>query len=308
MFLFTQLVAVIALPAMFAAYNFRSRGVSTQHRASAEPLPTARPDDASTDLLEQSSARSGAPKSLVRTLQGRGIRPAHGRPPQPMSGGRYRDLCGVNDNAHLDESIGDLVRKYSDMVDHEILMMIPQHSRNIRNMSTQNALELVLEPPGRQARLLYDWGILQQDRELISGGDIDTSGLVGAEARVSENVPGWLVIFDRKTALIPADQSNPRSGSIMIRNPVVVNSLRSVFTTVWLSAVPLDSTATTALNVRDREILRLMNSGLTDSAGARTLNISLRTYRRHVADIMRTLGAESRFQAGVAAHRLRWLY
>jgi DNA-binding NarL/FixJ family response regulator len=37
---------------------------------------------------------------------------------------------------------------------------------------------------------------------------------------------------------------------------------------------------------------------------ARELNVSLRTYRRHVAEILRELGASSRFQAGARAVEL----
>ncbi|MFD0383713.1 helix-turn-helix transcriptional regulator [Streptomyces stramineus] len=77
-----------------------------------------------------------------------------------------------------------------------------------------------------------------------------------------------------------------------------------MMTTVWVKAVPL----TRYQQLRDRlrrdsgmEILRLLGEGYTDEAAARELDISVRTYRRRVADIMRLLGARSRFQAGVHA-------
>ena len=53
-----------------------------------------------------------------------------------------------------------------------------------------------------------------------------------------------------------------------------------------------------------REILRALGAGLTDEAAARRLGVSLRTYRRRVAELMATLDADSRFQAGVRAGEL----
>ena len=48
----------------------------------------------------------------------------------------------------------------------------------------------------------------------------------------------------------------------------------------------------------------MLTTGLTDEAAARRMGMSLRTYRRRVAELMRLLEAESRFQAGVRAGEL----
>jgi DNA-binding NarL/FixJ family response regulator len=59
-----------------------------------------------------------------------------------------------------------------------------------------------------------------------------------------------------------------------------------------------------------RRILEQLRAGRTDDVAAREIDVSLRTYRRHVAEIMRALGANSRFQAGARAVELglleRW--
>jgi len=47
-----------------------------------------------------------------------------------------------------------------------------------------------------------------------------------------------------------------------------------------------------------------LGNRLTDEAAARQLGTSLRTYRRRVAELMATLQAGSRFQAGVRAGEL----
>ncbi|WP_162952712.1 response regulator transcription factor [Streptomyces hundungensis] len=58
---------------------------------------------------------------------------------------------------------------------------------------------------------------------------------------------------------------------------------------------------------RDREILRLMAAGLKDRAVARALGISERTVIRRIQELMTTLDATTRFQAGVRAHDAGWL-
>ncbi|MEZ5193006.1 MAG: hypothetical protein R2734_11170 [Nocardioides sp.] len=46
---------------------------------------------------------------------------------------------------------------------------------------------------------------------------------------------------------------------------------------------------------------------MTDEALARRLEVSPRTVRRIMAEVMSELGAASRFQAGVEAARRAWL-
>lgn len=57
-----------------------------------------------------------------------------------------------------------------------------------------------------------------------------------------------------------------------------------------------------------RRILEQLRSGRTDANAACALQVSLRTYRRRVAEIMRELDASSRFQAGVRAVELGLLH
>ena len=58
------------------------------------------------------------------------------------------------------------------------------------------------------------------------------------------------------------------------------------------------------IDAAGRALLRMLTTGLTDEAAARRMGMSLRTYRRRVAELMRLLEAESRFQAGVRAGEL----
>ena len=53
--------------------------------------------------------------------------------------------------------------------------------------------------------------------------------------------------------------------------------------------------------------LNLLAAGMTDQAAARHLQLSYRTTRRRVAELMVVLGAQSRFQAGVQAAHKGWV-
>jgi DNA-binding CsgD family transcriptional regulator len=53
--------------------------------------------------------------------------------------------------------------------------------------------------------------------------------------------------------------------------------------------------------IDEQRLLTLLLSGLTDTAIARQLGAAHRTVQRHVASLMRDLGAHSRFQIGIRA-------
>lgn len=57
----------------------------------------------------------------------------------------------------------------------------------------------------------------------------------------------------------------------------------------------------------ERRVLVSMCTVGKDEAGARKLGVSVRTYRRHVADLMQMLGAASRAQAALLARERGWI-
>jgi AraC-like DNA-binding protein len=128
---------------------------------------------------------------------------------------------------------------------------------------------------------------------------------LGAQYRTAHELFGRIIVFDRETAFIPDRHGS--WGAVVIREPSIVAYLCSIFEAAWSTAKPFgDATADgleTVSKELDQTILRLLAAGLKDEAIARRLGMSLRTLRRHIADIMAGLGADSRFQAGIrAAH------
>jgi DNA-directed RNA polymerase specialized sigma24 family protein len=124
---------------------------------------------------------------------------------------------------------------------------------------------------------------------------------LGAEYRTAHELFGRLIVFDREVAFIP--DTTGAWGAVLIREPNIVHFLCEVFEQVWTLAQPFSNAAADGLEMISREIdgkiVKMLAAGLKDETIARRLGVSLRTARRHIADIMQSLGATSRFQAGV---------
>ncbi|MET8177451.1 LuxR family transcriptional regulator [Streptomyces sp. NPDC005336] len=130
-----------------------------------------------------------------------------------------------------------------------------------------------------------------------------------AEARVETRIariPALAaVIADREHALVCADSAVGRRPSV-IRSGGVIRPLLALFDGVWRSAAAADRVDFGDKNRTEitQRILERLRAGVTDDVAARELSMSVRTYRRYVAEIMASLGAISRFQAGVRAAEL----
>ncbi|MFJ5229960.1 LuxR C-terminal-related transcriptional regulator [Kitasatospora sp. NPDC088391] len=134
---------------------------------------------------------------------------------------------------------------------------------------------------------------------------VEAATALGAEYRTVHELFGRIIVFDRATAFVPL--SDGSWGALVVREPSMVAYLCGIFEQSWEVARPFASAAEDGLEQVaqeiDRTILHLLAAGLKDETVARRVGLSLRTARRHIADITARLGAESRFQAGVAAAR-----
>lgn len=132
----------------------------------------------------------------------------------------------------------------------------------------------------------------------------------GAQIRVADELPHRLIVCDRVCAVLPLSPTDARAGALVVREPGVVASLYALFSAIWSRATPIarfDAEAAAGLDEDDRKVLLLMSSGVTDEVAAARLGVSVRTYRRTVATLLRRLGASSRFQAGVRAAERGWI-
>ncbi|MFD0346558.1 hypothetical protein ACFQ0M_11600 [Kitasatospora aburaviensis] len=118
--------------------------------------------------------------------------------------------------------------------------------------------------------------------------------------RVARVPPLQAIIADGTTALVVTGTAVARRASV-IRVPEVIHTLHILFDNVWRTAVPANERIVFGDRARAafaRQILGALRAGVTDEVAARDLTVSVRTYRRYVAEIMALLGANSRFQAG----------
>ncbi|MGW5681184.1 DNA-binding response regulator [Nonomuraea sp. NPDC003754] len=130
----------------------------------------------------------------------------------------------------------------------------------------------------------------------------------GAQVRISSTpLPHETLIIDRRVAILAGrDAPGPREFTVTT-SPVLVGGVHALFQAAWETATDVDAYLAGEvphLDVDGLEVLRSLGAGHTDEAGARRLGLSLRTYRRRVAELMAKLEADSRFQAGLRAGEL----
>lgn len=156
---------------------------------------------------------------------------------------------------------------------------------------------------GKQVRLLYSPDFLdsRDRRELLD----DLS--LGPKIRVSSSDFHNTFIIDRHAAVLWSGAGAQHPYMVMVRDPALIGAIHQFATMTWESAAQLPDRSGCdhrAFDDRSLAVLDALNRGHTDEVAARTLNISLRTYRRDVADLMTRLDVTTRFQIGVRAAQL----
>lgn len=128
----------------------------------------------------------------------------------------------------------------------------------------------------------------------------------GEDSRMHPAVPMKLVVADRALALLPLSLEQSGDSALVVHQSALLDALMSMFWLLWDQAVPV------APAHRDDQVdgppvdprlLTLLAGGLKDDAIARQLSVSSRTIGRRVSELMETIGAQTRFQAGVHAQK-----
>ncbi|MFD9032392.1 LuxR C-terminal-related transcriptional regulator [Streptomyces sp. NPDC059567] len=182
--------------------------------------------------------------------------------------------------------------------EREVMTAQPGGGRRAEVLEEAVARDEELLRRGVRMRILY-----QHTARFSSGtcAYVERVGKLGAQVRTLDDEFMRMLVFDRATAVIPVpDDPN---AAVLIREPHVVSFMVGAYERLWLEALPFETEwdRQTIMDISDelkQTIVRLLTEGLTDAAIARRLGLSVRSCRRHVADVMAALGAESRFQAG----------
>lgn len=135
---------------------------------------------------------------------------------------------------------------------------------------------------------------------------------LGVDVRICPTVlPHETIIIDGRIAILAGAPVDGVRDYTVITVPGVVAGVRSLFMATWAGSTDLTDflpSAPPEIDDQGLEILRHLSAGRKDETAARSMGVSVRTYRRRVAELMTLLGAESRFQAGERARALgiRW--
>ncbi|WP_104167718.1 LuxR C-terminal-related transcriptional regulator [Arthrobacter sp. SX1312] len=175
---------------------------------------------------------------------------------------------------------------------------------DVHEESVRKDLELLGN--GVRRRTLYDTSTrdhvpTRKAVEAIAAG--------GGEFGVLPFIPLRMLIFDEKLALVGRQLSRDDKAALVIRDHSLINIFTHLFEIAWeisesfLSPQQVGS----PLTAMQRSIIQGLANGLSDESIARRLDINVRTCRRHIAWMLDTLRADSRFQAALKAREAGWI-
>ena len=180
---------------------------------------------------------------------------------------------------------------------------------------TPNQEELDALARGVRYRIIYDPAAFEIPgmHELV-----ESYVSAGEEARVHPGLPMKLTMIDSTTAVIPIESgARVIEGGLVLKESPLLRSLRVLFEQFWAQATPYPAVRGTvdapdkrhaqAPSDVDRRILALLAAGQKDGAIARQIGLAQSTVERRVSRLLDSMGALSRFQAGVQAQRSGWL-
>lgn len=158
-------------------------------------------------------------------------------------------------------------------------------------------------PPGFRVRKLYRPGVLLDP---VATRHLRGMAEFGAQIKITPDEINETIVIDRRVVIMAGDLAHGERSFSVVWAAEVVAAVRSLFDVAWRAATDLADydRELAELRVLAPRILTLLGSGCKDETAARTLALSVRTYRRRVAELMTALGATSRFQAGVRAREL----
>lgn len=180
--------------------------------------------------------------------------------------------------------------------------------------AAENEYEPLAVARGVRFRVVIERGVLA-----MPGGITDLRAALGRgeRIRVVDRVPTRLVIADRTLAMVPLAQGHAEPNALVVHASGVMDSLLSLFETVWAQAQPIhlaDSSSAGLVeenpegpDAMDLQILSLLLAGFTDTSVAKQLDLGLRTVQRRVKRLMELARVTTRLQLGWHAYEKGWV-
>ncbi|WP_188271924.1 helix-turn-helix transcriptional regulator [Streptomyces sp. CBMA152] len=209
-------------------------------------------------------------------------------------------LAVIDDRSVAANTLESLVER----AEHSVTMLVPNSEDALPVVGAALRGLAARRPRDIRVRILAAPDLAGDDRLARLGAIVE-----GVEIRLAAaDVRQAALVVDRQVALVRSPGVvTPGAEASIIRAPGVVRALHDLMMTAWHRAAPLAKYQQLQEYLSSdcgTRILQMLGDGCTDEAAARELDMSVRTYRRRVADIMRLLGARSRFQAGLHAARM----
>lgn len=125
----------------------------------------------------------------------------------------------------------------------------------------------------------------------------------GEQYRVYPSLPFKLVVVDHRIGIIPLNLARPDGPALLVRSSSLLDALCEMFEMLWRSSVPFSLEPGEARSPQRGSgaidaLLPMLVSGLNDKTIELELDISQRTLTRRIVELMKRLGATTRFQAG----------
>ncbi|WP_432147492.1 helix-turn-helix transcriptional regulator [Streptomyces sp. bgisy029] len=215
---------------------------------------------------------------------------------------------------HVDVLTGvDEIRMRLEQLAHDatapLMSFMPGGAQTRATLDASRPLDTALLERGVPMRTLYQASV-RNDPATLSYARWLTSQ--GAHVRTAAVLPVRMVLFTGQAALLPIDPEDTGRGALQLQGPGILTALAALFEAIWDQADDF-GTATdrehddNGLTGQERQLLRLLSQGHTDTVAARRLGLGVRTTRRMMAELMTRLNAHSRFEAGAEAVRRGWL-
>ncbi|MCM1972469.1 MULTISPECIES: helix-turn-helix transcriptional regulator [unclassified Streptomyces] len=200
----------------------------------------------------------------------------------------------VTDPTALQDLIGELVAS----AESEVLTCHPGGGRSTATLEGAVVRDEAMLARGVRMRTLYQH-TARYSRP--TAAYVERVTALGSQVRTVGDGLMRMILVDRHTGLM--EVQDDIKAALVVREPNVVQFMAQTFERTWAEAEPFNTTIgpDQARSISDelrQTIVRLLAEGLEDKVIARRLGMSERTCQRHIAEIMRAVGAKSRFQAG----------
>ncbi|HEY9328100.1 MAG TPA: helix-turn-helix domain-containing protein [Streptomyces sp.] len=129
----------------------------------------------------------------------------------------------------------------------------------------------------------------------------------GVQVRTVTEVPYKLILCDGAVAMLPLHGRDARVDPAVVLRGGLAHVARELFEQVWGRARPYQEQPHAEIDPVDAHILRLLLAGLTDTAVAGQVRLSVRTVQRRLQALMARTDATTRLQLGWHAKDRGWV-